>query len=248
MLGCGHCERCLDGRHHLCEDRFEIGVRRGWPGALAEQLLVPVSALHPLPSEVSDVMGAMVEPGGNARRAVASSGAAVGSRTLVLGSGTIGLLCTQFALAAGSEVHVLGIDPASLALADELGAAGTWTAKTLPAMAWDAVIEATDAPSMPEFAIDVAEPGRRVVLIGVLHEPSEIDSRRIVRKDLTVTGILGASQGLAPAIRAYESGAVNPLPLVAGVIGLSQVAAALGGWRPENAGRGPKILVDPRLS
>src|SRR6478609_1061029 len=32
MLGCGHCARCLSGRHHLCHDRLEIGIRGGFPG------------------------------------------------------------------------------------------------------------------------------------------------------------------------------------------------------------------------
>ena len=49
MLGCGTCLRCTSGRQHLCADRYEIGVRHGWPGALAEQLPVPVRALVPLP-------------------------------------------------------------------------------------------------------------------------------------------------------------------------------------------------------
>ena len=31
------CPRCLMAGH-LCEERSEIGVRRGWPGALAERL------------------------------------------------------------------------------------------------------------------------------------------------------------------------------------------------------------------
>ncbi|MDP9026474.1 MAG: alcohol dehydrogenase catalytic domain-containing protein [Actinomycetota bacterium] len=245
MLGCGHCERCRDGRHHLCEDRYEIGVRRGMPGALAEKLVVPASALHALPDQVSDIMGALVEPAGNSWRAVHAARPRAGSRTLILGSGTIGLLCAQFALAAGSEVHVLGIDPASLRLATTLGVTGAWGREDLPSLRWDAVIDATDAPSMPQFAIDVAEPGRRVVLIGVAHSPSEIDSRVIVRKDLKVVGILGASQGLDPAIEAFAAGTVDPLPLVGTLIGLSGVAAVLDGQRPDAAGAGPKILVDP---
>ena len=114
MLGCGHCQRCLDGRHFVCEERYEIGVRRDWPGALAEKLLVPVSALCRLPAAVTDEMGALVEPGANAYRAVAASGAAPDRRVLVIGAGTIGILCAQFALAAGSETHVLVRTPASL--------------------------------------------------------------------------------------------------------------------------------------
>ena len=58
------------GLQHVCEDRFEIGIRGGWPGALAERLAVPVTALHALPDAVDAVAGALVEPGGNALRAV----------------------------------------------------------------------------------------------------------------------------------------------------------------------------------
>ena len=32
MLPCHRCERCRDGRGHLCEDRSELGIRGGWPG------------------------------------------------------------------------------------------------------------------------------------------------------------------------------------------------------------------------
>src|ERR1039457_4858536 len=75
MLGCGRCHRCLTGRQHVCHDRFEIGVRRCWPGALAEQMPVPVAALHPLPDPVDQVAGALVEPGGSALRGVPAPGA-----------------------------------------------------------------------------------------------------------------------------------------------------------------------------
>lgn len=70
MLGCGRCRRCLSGRQHVCADRYEIGIKGGFPGALAEQLAVPVTALYPLPDTVDAVAGALVEPGGNALRAV----------------------------------------------------------------------------------------------------------------------------------------------------------------------------------
>ena len=41
MLGCGHCRFCLGGHQHVCPDRREVGITDGWPGALAEQLLIP---------------------------------------------------------------------------------------------------------------------------------------------------------------------------------------------------------------
>ena len=247
MIGCGHCERCLDGRHYLCDDRVEIGVRGNWPGALAERLLVPVVALHPLPDSVNDIMGAMVEPGGNSWRSVAAAEAGPGRRILVIGPGTIGLLCAAFARAAGSEVHVLGRNPTALALAIDLGVDGAWTDSTLPGLRWDAVIDATDAPTMPQRAVELVEAGRRVVYVGISVDPSLVDSRLIARKDVTAVGILGASLGIDPTIEAYASGSVDPTRLVATTIGLDQVAAALHGWKPDDRPGFPKILVDPRL-
>jgi threonine dehydrogenase-like Zn-dependent dehydrogenase len=79
MLGCGHCDRCRSGRQHLCADRDEIGIRNGRPGALAEHLAVPVSALHPLPDSVDATLGALVEPGGNAARALLAAGVSPGN-------------------------------------------------------------------------------------------------------------------------------------------------------------------------
>lgn len=247
MLGCGHCARCLDGRQYVCDERYEIGLRRGWPGALAEELLVPVSALHRLPDNVTDEMGALVEPGGNAYRAVAASGAQKGSRVLVLGPGTIGLLCAQFALAVGSQVHMLGRSAASLELARSLGVQGAWTQDELPSLPWDAVIDATDAPSTPQLAVDLVEPGRRVVFIGIADTPSHLDSRVLARKDVTAVGIRGGSMGLQPTISAYSSGAVDPIALVAATVRLEDLASVLNGWVPESAGTGPKLLVDPAL-
>jgi len=35
----------MNGMQHVFEDRFEIGIRNGWPGALAEKPLIPAFAL-----------------------------------------------------------------------------------------------------------------------------------------------------------------------------------------------------------
>src|ERR1700691_5341800 len=72
MLGCGRCRRCRAGKWHVCADRHEIGIT-AWPGALADKVLVPVTSLHRLPAEVDDRAGALVEPGGNACRAVTAA-------------------------------------------------------------------------------------------------------------------------------------------------------------------------------
>ena len=69
MLGCGHCEDCRAGRHHVCPKRLEVGIRDGWAGALAEQGAVPTRFAYEIPEHVSVTAAALVEPGGNSLRA-----------------------------------------------------------------------------------------------------------------------------------------------------------------------------------
>jgi threonine dehydrogenase-like Zn-dependent dehydrogenase len=90
------------------------------------------------------------------------------------------------------------------------------------------------------------EPGGRVVFIGLSGEPSLVDSRRIVMKDLTAVGILSASPTMRETIDLYASGRVDPRPLVAGTVGLAETSAVLEGQRPAGSGPGPKFHIDPR--
>jgi threonine dehydrogenase-like Zn-dependent dehydrogenase len=246
MLGCGRCRRCRTGRQHVCADRYEIGIRGGWAGALAEQLVVPVTALHALPDEVDDVAGTLVEPGGNALRVAAAAAVGAGDRVLVWGPGSIGLLSAMFLQAAGAEVHVVGTEPASLAFARSLGHTHVGRAEDVAEGRFDAVVDATHGADVPRAALERVEPGGRLVLIGLSGTPSTIDTRDLVLADVTAVGILSASPGLAGAIEAYAAGRVDPRPLVAATVGLADVAAVLAGERPPGAGAGPKVHVDPR--
>ena len=248
MLGDGVCRRCRKGHQHVCENRQEVGVRGGRPGALAEQLAVPVTSLHALPDSVDSVLGALVEPGGNAFRAVQGAALAPGDRALVLGPGTIGLLAAMFAREAGAEVHLMGRSEGSLTFARSLGFEHTWTQASLTDQSFDAVIDASNAVRLPALALDLVEPAGRVVYIGLAGSPSHIDTRTLALKDATAVGVLSGSPGLSATIAAYAGGAVDPRPLVAATVGLEQVSAVLAGERPEAAGPGPKIHVDPLLS
>jgi threonine dehydrogenase-like Zn-dependent dehydrogenase len=251
MLGCGHCHRCRSGRQHLCADRFEIGIRGGWPGALAEQLLVPASALLPLPDSIGATAGALVEPGGNALRAVRATLAdrgqgGPGQRLLVMGPGTIGLLAALIARARGADVHLLGQDERSLRFARSLGFGQVWVRDTLPRVPFDAIIDTSTGAELPALAAELAEPGGRIGYIGLSAEPSLLDTRTLVLKDVTATGVLSASGGLAETISLYADGAVDPEPIVAATVGLDEVATVLAGHRPAEWGDAPKVHIDPR--
>ncbi|MGC5221638.1 zinc-dependent alcohol dehydrogenase [Micromonospora sp. DT81.3] len=250
MLGCGHCEYCSAGVHHVCPDRFEVGIRDGWPGALAEKVLVPTRFAHAVPEHVSVAAAALVEPGGNSLRAVQAAALRRGDSVLVLGSGTIGLLAAQFALAAGADVHVAGVREDSLALAATLGVPHTSRLDELdssPDSRFDAVIDATSLPTSPALAVRLTKPAGRTVFIGLSETPSVLDTRELVLKDVSAIGILSASPGLAGAIESFADGSVVPDPIVSEVIALEDVPSRLEGHRGAGAKAGPKVHVDPRL-
>jgi threonine dehydrogenase-like Zn-dependent dehydrogenase len=249
MLGCGHCDYCRAGHHHVCPNRFEVGIRDGWPGALAEKTLVPTRFAFAIPEHVSVTAAAFVEPGGNSLRAVRAANVTAAQKVLVLGSGTIGLLAAQFALAAGAEVHVGGVRERSLTLARSLGVKHTWQLDDLTTAAsdqFDAVIEATSNETMPALSVRLAKPAGRVVFIGLSSTASLIDTRDVALKDITAVGILSASPGLAGAIDHFADGSVVPDAIVSEVIALDEVPDRLEGHRGAHAGPGPKVHVDPR--
>ncbi|MGN6200680.1 zinc-dependent alcohol dehydrogenase, partial [Humibacter sp.] len=159
MLGCGHCRLCRSGRQHVCADREEVGIRRGRAGALAERISVPATSLHALPDTVDDVLGALVEPAGNALRA-AQAALSLGSgrqaeRMLVVGPGTIGLLAALFVRAAGAEVELVGVSQTSVDFARSLGFT-TWLGwDAVPETPFDAVIDAATDASTATRAVDL---------------------------------------------------------------------------------------------
>jgi 2-desacetyl-2-hydroxyethyl bacteriochlorophyllide A dehydrogenase len=244
MVGCGRCDRCRRGRHHVCEGRLELGIRDGLPGALAERVLVPEVALRRLPDELDPAAGALVEPAGSVVRALRATGVERGDRICVVGSGTLGLIAVQIAVADGLAVDVVGVRPEQLALARSLGARA-FGPDEVPDEPYGAVVDVSTADGAPAAALERVEPSGRVVLVGISEEPSLIDTRRAVLRDVTVVGILAASAGLDRAIELASTGVLDPGPIVAEVVGLDDVAGVLGGSRPPAASGAPKTHVDP---
>jgi threonine dehydrogenase-like Zn-dependent dehydrogenase len=246
MLGDQTCERCRRGQQHLCANRYEVGIRRAWPGALAEQLLMPAWALFALPNDLDPAIGALVEPGGNAYRAVEAAAGSAGDSLLVIGAGAVGLLAALIARERGIDVGILGHRPASLEFPRSLGFDRLWSSDEPPTTTFDAVIDASNASSSPGRALELVEPGGHVVFIGISGEPSLIDSRKLVFGDIAAVGILSASPGLAGTVELFGSGRVDPSPLVSAVVGLEDVPRVLASDRDPAWGTRPKIQVDPR--
>jgi (R,R)-butanediol dehydrogenase/meso-butanediol dehydrogenase/diacetyl reductase len=125
VLFCGVCFFCRRHEYALCVEWAALGLMAD--GGLAEFAVVPAATITRLPDSLSDEEGALVEPTEVAVHAIRKSELQLGETVAIVGGGTIGLLVTQVARAAGaSAVYLLEPNAARRALALELGATASF--------------------------------------------------------------------------------------------------------------------------
>ncbi|MEP6986253.1 MAG: alcohol dehydrogenase catalytic domain-containing protein, partial [Chloroflexota bacterium] len=125
---CGRCEYCRTGRHQYCEHAFTTGgdgpvdVR---PGAFAEYMLTVDSSLFHKPADLSFNAACLTEPLSGAWKGVVQySEITVGDDVVVIGVGSIGLLCMMVAKAAGAG-RLIAIDASDYACKQALALGAT---------------------------------------------------------------------------------------------------------------------------
>ena len=111
---CGACPECRSGRPDYCARAFlgVIGRDALAPphGAFAPRLALDARRLVPVPSSLTDVQAAVVEPTTVALHAVRRTPPRPGGTVVVQGCGPIGLLTLQCARAEGAE-HLIAVEP-----------------------------------------------------------------------------------------------------------------------------------------
>jgi NADPH:quinone reductase-like Zn-dependent oxidoreductase len=118
---CGTCAHCADGHDEACTGLRVIGVDR--PGAYAQYAVVPVSALFPVPDDVTvDDAAALVLTGSVAWNQLDAAGLEPGERVLVqAASSALGSTTAALARHLGAEVIVTSRDPQKRRRLTELG-------------------------------------------------------------------------------------------------------------------------------
>ena len=138
--------------------------RRPIDGSLAELVVIHEAFAHPVPDSVSDEAAALLEPLSVGIWSARKAEVGVGSRVLVTGAGTIGLVAVQVARAAGAvEITVVDVNDDRLAVAAELGATRTVnpTADDLAAALAEAAPEALHRVHRPPRGHAAGSPGAR---------------------------------------------------------------------------------------
>ena len=101
-IPCGTCRACRKGKPNACSSLRLYGVHTD--GGLQEYFAAPAKNFLKLPSDVSAVEAAMLEPLTIGAHAVAKLDLAQGDRVLILGAGPIGVSCAVNAQSMGAEV------------------------------------------------------------------------------------------------------------------------------------------------
>jgi D-xylulose reductase len=197
-------------------------------GCLIEEVVHPAEFTFKLPENVSLAEGAMVEPLAIGLQAAKKANIIPGDTAVVIGAGTIGIMCAISAIAGGcSRVYVTDLMPEKLSIAGSytgvtpininkqnpvdvvMEATSNWGA--------DIVIEASGNPSVFTNVADYCCPGGRIVLVGIPIDPVTLDVARVQAKELTFSSVFRYANMYPRAIDLIGSGRLDVQKLISAV-------------------------------
>ena len=194
-----HSAASRAGRFHLDPDTVGIGVNR--QGAFAEYLVLPAFNVVPLPDEVTDEIGSILDPFGNAMH-TAQQFELLGEDVLVTGAGPIGIMAAAIARSAGARsVVITDHNEYRLALAAQLAdvrPVNVSREDLRDVMAeqriedgFGVALEMSGAAAAIEQAVDTLKMGGSLAMLGIPGKSMEVVWSRIILKALTIKGVYG---------------------------------------------------------
>lgn len=225
---CGRCAECRLGRYNLCPEMVFFGTPP-IDGAFAEYVTIRAEFAYPLPDNLSDEAGALLEPLSVGIWGARKARVQPGTRVLVTGAGPIGLIAAQTARAFGAaEVVVTDVNEHRLAVAEELGARTVHVGRSgLDGFAADVLLECSGNPRAALQGIDAMARAGRVVLIGMGADELALPVAKVQQYELEVTGTFRYANTWPTAIELAASGAVRLDRLVTHRFPLTEVRGAL---------------------
>ncbi|SFD02791.1 L-threonine 3-dehydrogenase [Tropicimonas isoalkanivorans] len=194
-----HSRQVRAGKFHLDPETRGVGVNV--PGAFAEYLCLPAFNVVPLPDEIDDEIGAILDPLGNAVH-TALSFDLVGEDVLITGAGPIGIMAAAVARHVGARhVVITDVNPDRLSLATRVAdvrpvnVAKEDLRDVIAALGmtqgFDIGLEMSGNQSALDQMVESLTMGGRIALLGIPPGKSPVDWSRIVFKAITIKGVYG---------------------------------------------------------
>lgn len=190
---------CRAGKFHLDPETRGIGVNE--PGAFAQFLRLPAFNVVPLPDGISDEIGAILDPLGNAVH-TALSFDLIGEDVLITGAGPIGIMAAAVAKHIGARnVVITDINQSRLDLANRVADVTavnvmntdlTEICTTLGIVeGFDVGLEMSGAQVALDQMVKAMVMGGRIAMLGIPPGKSQVDWSAIVLKSITIKGVYG---------------------------------------------------------
>ncbi len=177
-------------------DPTRKGFGYGVNGAMTKFVKVPARILHHVPDHLPMEQACLTEPCCVAYNAVVRNARIEpGDRVVVLGPGTIGILCAAMAKLCGAEVAIVGLvqDAPRLEIAKAygceviIGDATAW-AQQRDGLGCDGVIDAAGASVTLRIALELVRPAGWISKVGWGKEPLGFNLDPLVQKNVTLQG------------------------------------------------------------
>jgi len=201
--GCGRCDNCLTGRYTAClnyGNRAKGHRASGMTtdGGFAEYAVHHVSALYPLPPQLSFEDGVVITTAGTGLYGLDVAGGYIaGLDIVVFGPGPVGLATVQVCKALGArQVILVGTRPSPLELGRRLGAdhvINVRQADPVPAVLGltagagaDMAIECSGGVEAPQQCAEITKRGGKIVVVAFYPGKVTLDLGAVVRKDISI--------------------------------------------------------------
>lgn len=212
------------GLYNLDPSRKGFGY--GVNGAMTRYVRVPARCLHKVPDEVPFEHACLTEPCCVAYSAVVeNTGIKPGDRVIVLGPGTIGILCAAVARLSGAQVAIVGLEADShrLNIAKQYGCeaitgdATEWANKR-DSLGADCVIDAAGVSITLKIALQLVRPGGKITKVGWGPQPLGFSLDPLVQKNITLQGSFSHNWPMwERVIDLMASGQLDVTPIIGGI-------------------------------
>lgn len=206
------CSSCRDGNPTLCENA-SLGIgSRGVGGGWGDGFTAHASEVYPIPDDLSDEQGMMVEPIAVGVRTALRRLPLAGQWALVIGSGIVGLNVLQSLRALAPEVRIAAVAryPHQAEMAQRLGAdevirdedlydaaARLTGAKVYEGMfasrmalgGFDVVYDCVGSAQTLQDSLRIAKAGGAVVMAGIKLKPLKLDLNPIWYQEVDLVGL-----------------------------------------------------------
>ena len=216
-------------------DPARKGFGYGVDGAMTRFVRVPARCLHRVPAGLPMEQAALTEPCCVAYNAVIQNARVrPGDRVVVIGPGTIGILCGAVARLAGAEVALVGLeqDRKRLEIARAYGCeviagdASAW-ARMRDGLGAEGVVDAAGSSAALKTALELVRPGGWISKVGWGPQPLNFSLDPLVQKNITLQGSFSHNWPIWERVLALlASGRLDVRPIVGGTWGLQDWHAA----------------------